>query len=213
MTRRILSLVSAALWLAVGVAAFVALLNPQALGSDDPAFLIWVAVVVVPPIAIGVGCLFLRGGWMVALGVAAAVVAFMHLFVIGFGTGSTTEQIWAYLVLAAVGVGLVWAIWAGIDRIRHPERAPAPPDPVAELEAAHAAGTVTEAMFPFELARVHLYQTGNRRLFTCGRCGKGISLAWKKCDHCGATFDEFPPIATGEEVKAEPDVVQLLTDL
>jgi hypothetical protein len=32
--------------------------------------------------------------------------------------------------------------------------------------------------------------TGSR----CGKCGKPLSPAWKtKCNHCGATFAEFPP--------------------
>jgi hypothetical protein len=29
----------------------------------------------------------------------------------------------------------------------------------------------------------------------CGNCGKPVSPAWKtKCNHCGASFDDFPPV-------------------
>lgn len=29
---------------------------------------------------------------------------------------------------------------------------------------------------------------------SCGRCGKPLSPAWKaKCNHCGASFAEYPP--------------------
>jgi hypothetical protein len=83
----------------------------------------------------------------------------------------------------------------------------------AEFDAMAQSFRQKDGIWPFEMAKLHLAQSGNRRLFSCGRCGKGISLAWKKCDHCQATFDEFPPIATGEEIKAQPDVVELLTDL
>jgi len=30
----------------------------------------------------------------------------------------------------------------------------------------------------------------------CGRCGKVLSPVWRgKCNHCGATYAEFPPVA------------------
>jgi hypothetical protein len=62
-------------------------------------------------------------------------------------------------------------------------------------------------MYPFEEAKLDFAQTGTRRLFACGRCGKAISLAWKNCDHCKATFDQFPPIDTGRDVPRGHDII------
>jgi hypothetical protein len=81
-------------------------------------------------------------------------------------------------------------------------RAVSPPDPPAP----YPAGAAGDAMSPFENAKIELARSGRRRVFACGRCGKGISLAWKKCEHCKATFDDFPPIDTGQDVQSDPDI-------
>jgi len=73
----------------------------------------------------------------------------------------------------------------------------------ADRDAAPASGAVSNAMYPFELAKLELARTGKRRVFVCGRCQKGISLAWTQCGHCQATFDEFPPVDTGQVVQSE----------
>ena len=99
-----------------------------------------------------------------------------------------------------------FAIWFTAPSEEQPER-------VAEFDAMAESFRDKGGIWPFEMAKLHQTQTGNRRVFKCGRCGKPISLAWRKCDHCKATFDEFPPIATGEEIKAGSDIVELMTDL
>jgi hypothetical protein len=71
---------------------------------------------------------------------------------------------------------------------------------LTNLEQLRASGQVAESLYPFERAKLELYGTGKRRIFACGRCGKGISLAWKRCDSCKATFDQFPPIPTDKIV-------------
>ena len=36
---------------------------------------------------------------------------------------------------------------------------------------------------------------------TCGRCGKALSPAWRgKCNHCGASYAQFPPVGAGGAV-------------
>jgi hypothetical protein len=51
------------------------------------------------------------------------------------------------------------------------------------LDRLRAAGQVSETTDPFERAKLELEVTGKRRVFVCGRCGKGVSLGWKQCEH------------------------------
>lgn len=74
----------------------------------------------------------------------------------------------------------------------------------AETEAAFNArgssGEAPQGLPAFEQAKLELARTGKRRIFECSRCGKGLSLGWTRCDHCKATFDDFPPRDTGQAV-------------
>jgi hypothetical protein len=200
-----LRLLTTALWIAVALAALaIVLVAPRPL----PTWLI--GFLLVPPVALAIGCLLLRGPVLISVGVIGVVATFVFgiLAQLDERPDLLANYAWWYLFLAAVGVSILRALWIAIDsRILSLDRFAAAPDPVADLDAAHAAGLVSDAMYPFELAKLELARSGTRRLFRCGRCGKGISLAWKRCDHCKATFDQFPPIATGEEVGPEPDII------
>lgn len=128
------------------------------------------------------------GLWLLACVVAGRVAinrgqSGVGFFLIAF----LLSPVVAFILLAIVGRG---------------GRRP-PPDyerRVANLEHMRAAGQAPEATYPFERARLELAATGRRRVFVCGRCGKPLSLAWRSCNHCKATFDQFPPVDTGQVV-------------
>jgi hypothetical protein len=64
----------------------------------------------------------------------------------------------------------------------------------AQIAAREKSGTMTagEAAFYREASR--------GRIFECGRCGKPLSPYWMSCQHCRATFDLYPPVATDRKV-------------
>jgi hypothetical protein len=90
---------------------------------------------------------------------------------------------WYFVGLLAVVI--LWAFLRRQDRLR---------------AAGQVSATVDATVDPFARAKLELQATGKRRVFVCGRCGKGISLGWKRCEHCKATFDAFPPVDTGQVV-------------
>lgn len=93
---------------------------------------------------------------------------------------------------------------SAVDEVREGDAATSPPD---QGNASAVSGGAGDGWSRFEEAKLDLAQTGTRRLFVCGRCGKGLSLAWEKCHHCQATFDEFPPIDTGQDVQEGHDII------
>jgi hypothetical protein len=207
---RIGRLVLAGVWFALGFTALAALLQPAAGG--DAASIALVLLAVLPPFSIGAGCLLIRGLAIQVLMTGGFLIGVVYLVlaVLGLRSGAVAplSEVWAYLIIAAPIALLVWGVLAlAVDRVS----APPPLDEMADLEAAHASGAVSDALYPFEKAKLHFAQTGYRRVFACGRCGKPISLAWHRCDHCQATFDEFPPIPTGEEINATRDAGDLFT--
>jgi hypothetical protein len=114
----------------------------------------------------------------------------------------TTEGTFSRFVIDVAGWGILLslvgvAVGLAVGALLSPRSTPLD-ERVANLDQLHAAGQVSNALYPFEFAKLELARTGKRRLFVCGRCGKGISLGWERCGHCKATFDEFPPIDTGQ---------------
>ena len=114
---------------------------------------------------------------------------------VGYGLGDLALRAFSTALTLGTVVFVLWIVLAWLSA-----KGQRPAYTAAELEHARASGVVSDAMYAFELATVELSRTGKRRLFTCGRCCKGFSLAWKRCDHCKATLDEFPPIDTGRVV-------------
>jgi hypothetical protein len=156
--------------------------------------------------------------WVVAAGVPLVLAVLAGIFTrwwaaFMYAGSSLFSILWTsivVLILADSGLGdvLVWSmglslvgfvVGLGVGVLLSRSARPATKS-AAELDAAHTSGAVSNAMYRFEQARLELARTGKRRLFVCGRCGMGISLGWERCDHCKATFDEFPPIDTGQGV-------------
>jgi hypothetical protein len=99
-------------------------------------------------------------------------------------TPASIHQANVFIVSYLVGLIALVTLWAFLRR----------------QDRQRAAGQVSGAVDPFERAKLELEATGKRRVFVCGRCGKGISLGWKRCEHCKAAFDAFPPVDTGRVV-------------
>lgn len=70
----------------------------------------------------------------------------------------------------------------------------------ADLDAMLATGAISDAEHAHHVANLRGTVTGRHEIYACGRCGKPLSWGWKRCEHCKASFSEFPPVATGRTV-------------
>jgi uncharacterized membrane protein YhaH (DUF805 family) len=155
-----------------GALLFGLLTTPDSMDVFALLFFLWVVVNIVPQLSVSVRRLHDAGhsGWWLP----ASLIPFVGFVVLVFYLLPTgPDNRW--------GPGSSAALTASEE----------------ELRARAESGELPWAILPFEGAKLELARTGKRRVFVCGRCGKGVSLAWKNCDHCKATFDEFPPRDTG----------------
>jgi len=64
----------------------------------------------------------------------------------------------------------------------------------ARIAARQASGNVSSGEAAF------YREAPEGRIFDCLRCGRPLSPYWWSCQHCGATFDLYPPVATDRRV-------------
>lgn len=165
----VLRALTAALWFALALAGLAVVLESP---TNPPAFM--VAFLLVPPIAVGVACLLIRG--IVLLPVV--IVGIGATFMLGVAAqlddrpDTAANDAWFYLFLAAIGGLLIRGVWAYIGQWVWLPRTTVPGTPTAPADTS----------FP----------TIQHNL-TCSSCGAAIFQQWwsrgkqgYECRRCGA---------------------------
>jgi len=136
-------------------------------------------------------------GWF-ALGLLASWVLLSGLVARMASKKGQNPILWFLLafVISPLLAGFFIAI---MEPAPKPFVAPDITDELARFAALRDAGTLSDAEFEIQKARLvalTVAPPGPRPVGSrCGRCGKPVSPAWKsKCNHCGAAFSEFPPV-------------------
>ena len=117
----ILRWLTVVLWLALALAGLAIVLEAP---RDPPAFII--AFLLVPPIAVGLGCLFIRGITLLPV----AVIGIGATFFLGVlaqldeRPDTLANDAWWYLFLGAAGALILRGIWGLVDALVHAKERP-----------------------------------------------------------------------------------------